>query len=548
MDIRSFFGKPKSTAAPKKATETAKEAPPKPSASTAAKRQTIDDDEDDAPLGAVAEAQKRAKTTAAAAKDVKSPGKKTEAPKAAEAPKKPATPSKKKQSMVIESDEDVDDDKDDVVVVTKKTEPKAKSPAKKKAHIEAQDDELRDEPRGKKPAAAPAAPVASSPAKAKTAPSPKKAAPKAATTPNKKSPNNKKKPLVVDDDDEEDFLDDDIMDDGSDADDVEVESKAKKAKSSASESASQKSASTPAGKKRPAPSPSKDKKGDDGDDKEKDKDKDKKKKFNYRSFMERAPPPRLGQKPIPEGKPFCLLDKVFILTGVLESLERADAEKLIKQYGGDVQKTPGKKVTHALVGNEPGPSKIKKIEELGVQILSEDDLLEMIRTLPERKPTKEYLQKTKKAEQLATEGRKQPEAVVKAVNLVPASTAPPGSMAAPAEVTEMWTVKYAPKSADTILANKAGVKKIQDWLKNWDMKIKNKSFKRAVLISGVPGIGKTTTANVLAREAGYEVLEFNASDARSKKKLKEVGFLEIGGNRSIGEFYTKVSKGEEDLI
>jgi len=39
------------------------------------------------------------------------------------------------------------------------------------------------------------------------------------------------------------------------------------------------------------------------------------------------------------------------------------------------------------------------------------------------------------------------------------------------------------------------------------------------LISGPPGIGKTTTVNIVAKQAGYEVLEFNASDTRSKKSL-----------------------------
>lgn len=43
---------------------------------------------------------------------------------------------------------------------------------------------------------------------------------------------------------------------------------------------------------------------------------------------------------------------------------------------------------------------------------------------------------------------------------------------------------------------------------------------RAVLISGAPGIGKTTAAHVVAQLAGYKVLELNASDARSKKLLE----------------------------
>lgn len=47
---------------------------------------------------------------------------------------------------------------------------------------------------------------------------------------------------------------------------------------------------------------------------------------------------------------------------------------------------------------------------------------------------------------------------------------------------------------------------------------------RAVLVSGSPGIGKTTSAHLVAKMAGYNPIELNASDARSKK-LIEVSVL-----------------------
>lgn len=37
------------------------------------------------------------------------------------------------------------------------------------------------------------------------------------------------------------------------------------------------------------------------------------------------------------------------------------------------------------------------------------------------------------------------------------------------------------------------------------------------MISGPPGLGKSSTVKLVARELGYNVIEFNASDNRSKK-------------------------------
>lgn len=52
------------------------------------------------------------------------------------------------------------------------------------------------------------------------------------------------------------------------------------------------------------------------------------------------------------------------------------------------------------------------------------------------------------------------------------------------------------------------------------------------LLSGPPGIGKTTTATLVAKESGREVVEYNASDVRSKKAMQEQ-LGDITGSRSI---------------
>lgn len=47
---------------------------------------------------------------------------------------------------------------------------------------------------------------------------------------------------------------------------------------------------------------------------------------------------------------------------------------------------------------------------------------------------------------------------------------------------------------------------------------------RAVMITGPPGIGKTTSAHLCAKLAGYTPIEFNASDARSKKLIEVIKY------------------------
>ena len=57
---------------------------------------------------------------------------------------------------------------------------------------------------------------------------------------------------------------------------------------------------------------------------------------------------------------------------------------------------------------------------------------------------------------------------------------------------------------------------------------------RAVLITGSPGIGKTTSAHLCAKLEGFTPIELNASDARSKKLVEVCTELTCPGRRSDG--------------
>ena len=72
-----------------------------------------------------------------------------------------------------------------------------------------------------------------------------------------------------------------------------------------------------------------------------------------------------------------LAGSTFVITGTLPTMSRDEASALIKQNGGKVSGSVSKKTSFVLAGEAAG-SKLTKAQELGIKIISEDELLEMI--------------------------------------------------------------------------------------------------------------------------------------------------------------------------
>ncbi|CAF3983484.1 unnamed protein product, partial [Rotaria sp. Silwood1] len=103
---------------------------------------------------------------------------------------------------------------------------------------------------------------------------------------------------------------------------------------------------------------------------------------NFKTFMNRGGPDAPGSKTIPDGASNCLKNLTFVISGILESLERDECKSLIEKYGGRVTGSISSKTTYLLVGRDGGESKVEKARDLKVKIISEDDLLQMIATRP----------------------------------------------------------------------------------------------------------------------------------------------------------------------
>ena len=70
--------------------------------------------------------------------------------------------------------------------------------------------------------------------------------------------------------------------------------------------------------------------------------------------------------------------KTFVLTGTLPTLKRDEASKIIESFGGKTSSSVSKKTDYVLSGEEAG-SKLEKAKTLGINIISEEEFMEMIK-------------------------------------------------------------------------------------------------------------------------------------------------------------------------
>jgi replication factor C subunit 1 len=103
-------------------------------------------------------------------------------------------------------------------------------------------------------------------------------------------------------------------------------------------------------------------------------------------------------------------------------------------------------------------------------------------------------------------------------NRMPGVAAQAGPAPSAPCVSALWVDKYKPSKFSDLVGNGGQISKLSSWLKFWS----GSANPKAALLSGTAGIGKTTTARLVAEQCGFSIMEFNASDTRSKTAIDEL--------------------------
>lgn len=93
-----------------------------------------------------------------------------------------------------------------------------------------------------------------------------------------------------------------------------------------------------------------------------------------------------------------------------------------------------------------------------------------------------------------------------------------------------WAEKYRPRTLGDVVGNRKAVQDLRKWAEEWQSGIPEK---RAVILYGPAGIGKTSSAHALAGDMEWEVIELNASDQRTAGVIEKIA----GSAASMNTFF-----------
>lgn len=274
-----------------------------------------------------------------------------------------------------------------------------------------------------------------------------------------------------------------------------------------------------------------------------------------------------------------LSGKTIVLTGVLP-VERNLMEDILKSLGAKCTKSVSKKTSYLVYGEklEDGRpvntgKKFQQAEKLRTKMMNFSELEDLLRVLlnspdfdlanasldnlpnlkqeeitvnpptnPQMNNTKSYLKRKDEQSPIKIDNNN----FKSNENKIIEDNKDDHTEEVKTESKILWTTKHTPKTMEEIIGNQAVVRKLAQWLNDWDDVVLRGNVKeqesssnyyksgknndnvnaRAAIISGPPGIGKTSTVRLLAKLNNYKTFELNASDQRNKGIINQkVGYL-----------------------
>ena len=85
---------------------------------------------------------------------------------------------------------------------------------------------------------------------------------------------------------------------------------------------------------------------------------------------------------------------------------------------------------------------------------------------------------------------------------------------------ELWVTRYTPRRLKEMIGGTAPITDLSVWLTAWGTAASG-TAPRGALVTGPPGIGKTTAVGLIVKGCGYDLIEFNASDERSASAVRK---------------------------
>ncbi|TBU20195.1 subunit 1 of replication factor C [Hamiltosporidium tvaerminnensis] len=234
-----------------------------------------------------------------------------------------------------------------------------------------------------------------------------------------------------------------------------------------------------------------------------------------------------------------LKDTCFVFTGEME-MPREVAQQKVVMLGGRYTSLPSRRTTYLVAGNEPGPSKMAKAKELGILVLTEKQFLDFIESKSKNFEDREvvdleYKNDDKEPIRVDSKDEDKHDKEYKDIHDKEFKDIHYREFKDLDDIRisseEPWSEKYRPKSKEELIGNQNIFSQLVNFLKG-------KTDYKSVLLSGSPGVGKTTAAYLAAKECNLTCIEFNASDVRNKgelnKKIKNnLNNFNLGSNNGL---------------